>query len=81
MVKKTLKNILKVEVPFYKIKPGQTATVEFESLDDIHYRGIELGHLIVVGEEKVEEKIIKGKEIITGKIVTATSKFIKKKVR
>jgi len=78
MVKKTLKNMLKVEVPFYKIKPGDTRTIELETSDDIHYRGIELGHLVVV-EEKIEEK--RGKEKITGEIITATSKTIKKKVR
>jgi len=45
MTKKRLKNILEVELPFYKIKPGETKEIEITAPDDIHLRGIQLGHL------------------------------------
>jgi len=51
-MKKTLKNTLKVKLPFYKIKPGGIATITIDAPDDIHLRGIELGHLIEVKEKK-----------------------------
>jgi len=70
-IKKTLKNTLKVKVPFYKIGPGDTATIELEKADDIHYRGIQLGHLIEVKELPKKEK----------KVVSATVKKRKKKVK
>lgn len=78
MAKKTLKNILKVEIPFYKIKPGETATIELEKVDDIHYRGIALGHLMEVGKEKIIFELPKEKP---KEIIIATSKTRKKKVR
>ena len=65
MVKKTLKNVLKVEIPFFKIKPGQTATIELEKSDDIHYRGITLGYLKEVEPEKITFPLEEPKEIIT----------------
>ena len=73
MAKKTLKNVLKVEVPFYKIKPGQTATIELEKADDIHYRGIELGHLIEVSKEEITFPLEESKIV--------TTKTRKKKVK
>lgn len=67
MVKKTLKNVLKVKVPFYKIKPGGTATIELEKPDDIHFRGIQLGHLKEVKEKPKKEikKKVKKKVKVT----------------
>lgn len=54
MVRKLkLKNKLTVDLPFYKVKPGKTAEVEIIGDDDIHLRGIELGHLVEVGKEVV----------------------------
>jgi len=60
MVKKRLKNVLKVKVPFYKIGPGDTATIELEP-DDIHWRGIELGHLVEVKKKPKKKKSVKKK--------------------
>ena len=61
-----LKNKLKVEVPFYKILPGETKEITITESDDIHYRGIELGHLVLV-DEKILENIEMPKAIIINK--------------
>lgn len=50
-----LKNKLKVELPFYKISPGETKEITITENDDIHFRGIELGHLILIDEKTLEE--------------------------
>ena len=54
MVKKLLKNVLKVKVPVYQIEPGETKEIELVKPDDIHYRGIQLGHLVEVKAPKEE---------------------------
>lgn len=63
MAKITLKNILKKhqDIPFLKIKPGDSKTIEIEKSDDIHFRAMELGYLIKVKEteESVPKKIKK----------------------
>lgn len=43
--KKAFKNLLKVPFPFSGIKPGKIKVIEIIGPDDIHFRGVQLGHL------------------------------------
>lgn len=74
MVTKTLKNVLAKNqvIPFYKILPGETKTIELTE-NDIQFRGIELGHLIEVKREVKKEAIPK-----EPKTILKTSKKKKK---